>query len=50
MTGAAFTAPASGFTGRAITSPDGDLVEDAVAVAAGSHGATAALTSGTWLL
>jgi chitodextrinase len=50
MTGAVFTAPGSGFTSRVITSPDGDIVEDAVAVAAGSHGATATLSSGMWLL
>jgi hypothetical protein len=33
-----------------ITAPDGDIVEDAVAAAAGSHGATATLSSGAWLL
>jgi chitodextrinase len=50
MTGAAFTVPGTGFTSRVVTAPDGDIVEDAVAASAGSHGATASLSSGTWLL
>jgi hypothetical protein len=50
MTGAVFTAPGAGYTSRVITSPDGDLVEDALAASAGSHAATASLSSGTWLL
>ncbi len=35
---------------RVITSPDGDIVEDRVAAGAGSYGATAPLSSGTWLI
>jgi hypothetical protein len=50
MTGATFTAPGAGYTSRVITSPDGDIVEDAEAVAAGGHSANASLTSGTWIL
>jgi hypothetical protein len=50
MTGAAFSAPGPGFTSRVVTVPDGDLVADAVAASAGSYGATASLSSGTWLL
>ena len=50
MTGNTFTAAGSGFTSRVLTSPDGDIVEDAVAGAAGSYGATAPLGAGTWLL
>jgi hypothetical protein len=50
MTGATFTAPGSGYTSRVITAPDGDLVEDALGIAAGSHGASASLNSGTWIL
>jgi hypothetical protein len=48
--GASNSGTGSGFTSRVITSPDGDIVEDAVAVSAGSHTATAPLSSGTWLL
>jgi hypothetical protein len=33
-----------------ITSPDGDLVEDALAASAGSDSASAPLSGGTWLL
>ena len=50
MTGAVFTAPGSGYTSRVVTSPDGDIVEDAVASSAGSHSAAASLSGGTWLL
>jgi chitodextrinase len=50
MTSAVFTAPGSGFTSRVITVPDGDIVEDAVAAAAGSYQASASLNSGSWLL
>lgn len=50
MASAVFTAPGSGFTSRVITIPDGDIVEDAVAAAAGSYQASASLSSGTWLL
>ena len=50
MTGAVFTAPGSGFTSRIVTSPDGDLVEDAVAASPGSYTATASLSGGIWQL
>jgi hypothetical protein len=50
MTSATFSAPGAGFTSRLITSPDGDLLEDALAASAGSHSAAATLSSGTWLL
>jgi len=50
MTGAVFTAPGPGFIARVITSPDGDLIEDALAASPGNQGATASLGSGTWLL
>jgi len=50
MTGATFTTPVSGYTSRVITTPDGDLVEDALGIAAGSHSASASLSSGTWIL
>lgn len=45
-----FTVQDPGFTARVITSPDGDFVEDAIAAAAGSYGASAPLGSGTWLM
>ncbi len=41
---------ASGYVSRVITAPDADIVEDAVASSAGSYGATASLSGGTWLL
>jgi hypothetical protein len=50
MTGASFTGPGDGFSQRIVTSPDGDIVEDAAGLAAGPHDATAALSGGTWLL
>ncbi len=50
MAGATFTAPGASYTTRVITSPDGDIVEGAEAVAAGSHSASASLSSGTWIL
>ncbi len=50
MTGTVFTAAGSGFTSRVVTSPDGDLVADAVAASVGSYAASASLGSGTWLL
>ena len=47
-----FTAsPGKGFTSRMITSPDGDIIEDRMAKATGSHGATATLNSaGPWVM
>jgi hypothetical protein len=50
MTGAVFTGPGPGYASRVITSPDGDLVEDAIAPSAGSATASAPLSGGTWLL
>ncbi|MFN8575102.1 MAG: DUF4038 domain-containing protein [Gemmatimonadaceae bacterium] len=50
MTGALFTGPGPGYTLRVITSPDGDIVEDAIAPSAGSYSASAPLNDGTWLL
>lgn len=50
MTGATFSAAGSGYTSRVITSPDGDIVEDAVAASAGNYTATAPLSTGTWVL
>jgi hypothetical protein len=40
-----FTAgPGPGYTQRVVTNPDGDIVEDRVAAAAGAFNATAPLT------
>ena len=50
MTSGTFTSAGTGFTSRVITSPDGDIVEDAVAATPGSHASTATLGGGTWLL
>ncbi|MBI1814249.1 MAG: hypothetical protein HYR72_04685 [Deltaproteobacteria bacterium] len=50
MTGAAFSASWSSYTGRVITTPDGDIVEHAIAASAGKYTATASLNSGTRLL
>ena len=50
MTSAIFTAPGPGYTRRVITSPNGDIVEDAIGAVAGGHRATASLSNGTWLL
>jgi hypothetical protein len=50
MTGAVFTGPGPGYASRVITSPDGDLVEDAIAASAGNATASAPLSGGTWLL
>lgn len=50
MTGAVFSAAGPGYTSRVITSPDGDIVEAAVAAATGTYSASAPLSSGTWLL
>jgi hypothetical protein len=50
MTSAVFTAPGAGYTSRVVTSPDGDLVEDALAASPGGHAATASVSGGTWLL
>jgi hypothetical protein len=50
MTGVSFSGPGAGFTSRVITAPDADIIEDAVAAAAGSYNATAPLSGGTWVL
>jgi len=50
VTGTVSTAPGSGYTAQVITSPNGDIVEDAVAAVAGSYSATAPLSAGTWIL
>lgn len=50
MTSGSFTEPGGGFVSRVITSPDGDIVEDAVVVTPGGYQASASLTGGTWLL
>jgi hypothetical protein len=43
--------PGAGFTPRAITSPDGDLLEDRIVTAAGSYNTTAPLSSpGDWIM
>src|SRR5882724_859724 len=50
-TGAAFTAPGTGFTTRIITTAFGDIVEDSnAALPAGSYNATATLNNGSWLM
>ncbi|HVM98040.1 MAG TPA: DUF4038 domain-containing protein, partial [Candidatus Acidoferrales bacterium] len=50
MTGTSFSAAGSGFTAQLITAPDGDLVEDAVALTSGSYSTSAPLGAGTWIL
>jgi nitrogen fixation protein FixH len=44
------TGPASGFTSRLLTSPDGDIAEDQTVTAIGSYSATAPLNSGRWIM
>jgi fibronectin type 3 domain-containing protein len=44
------TGPASGFTKRLLTSPDGDIAEDKMVSATGSYGATAPLSSAPWIM
>jgi Abnormal spindle-like microcephaly-assoc'd, ASPM-SPD-2-Hydin/IPT/TIG domain/Cep192 domain 4 len=44
------TAPGAGYTERVITSPDGDMLEDAIATKIGSYSATAVLTSSAWIM
>jgi hypothetical protein len=51
MTADTYTGPGAGFTLRVITSPDGDILEDQIAAAAGNFDATASLNSSTaWLM
>jgi hypothetical protein len=45
------TGPASGFTSRIITSPDGDIAEDRLVAATGSYSATAPVSpAGGWVM
>jgi IPT/TIG domain/Fibronectin type III domain len=45
------TGPGSGFTKRLLTSPDGDIAEDEMLTATGSHSATAPVSpSGAWIM
>jgi fibronectin type 3 domain-containing protein len=44
------TGPGSGFTSRAITVPDADILEDRFVTSAASYSATAPLTSGDWIM
>ncbi len=45
-----FTGAGSGYTSRIITQPDADILEDRVVTATGSYSATAAHSSGTWVM
>jgi hypothetical protein len=49
LVGDVTTGPGSGYTNRVIT-PYGDILEDSIVTATGSHGATAALTGGPWIM
>ncbi len=42
--------PGAGYTSRAITSPDGDILEDEIVTTAGSYSATAQLNGGEWIM
>ena len=44
------TGPGTGYTSRVITSPDGDILEDAIVTTAGSYSATAKLSGGAWIM
>ncbi|MGH8305523.1 MAG: chitobiase/beta-hexosaminidase C-terminal domain-containing protein, partial [Steroidobacteraceae bacterium] len=44
------TGPGAGFTNRVITAPDGDIAEDRVVTTTGSYTASAATTSGQWIM
>jgi len=44
------TGPGSGYTNRVITAPDSDILEDQIVTTAGSHNATAAVSSGAWIM
>src|SRR4029453_13123374 len=46
----ATTAPGAGFTNRMIAVPNGDILEDRVAAPAGTYSATAAMSSGYWVM
>ncbi len=40
----------TGFTSRAITSPDGDIAEDRIVTTAGTYSATASIVTGDWIM
>ena len=44
------TGPGPGYTSRAITSPDGDILEDQIVSTTGSYNATAVVSSGKWIM
>jgi len=48
--GTVTTAAGAGYTSRVITSPNGSILEDRTVTTAGSYSATAALTSGGWVM
>ena len=43
------TAAGTGYTSRAITAPDGDILEDRVVTATGTYNATAPVSGGSWV-
>src|SRR5262249_21161915 len=49
MTSGTFSGPGAGFTLRAITQPDADIVEDEIVPAAGSYSATGP-QNGEWVM
>jgi len=49
-TNGAFSGPGTGFTQRILTPLDSDYAEDAIFTAAGSYAATAASSSGAWIM
>jgi fibronectin type 3 domain-containing protein len=44
------TGPGANFTSRLITVPDGDILEDRIVTTTGSYTATAAVTTGGWVM
>jgi fibronectin type 3 domain-containing protein len=44
------TGPGASFTTRVITNPDGDILEDRIVTTTGSYSATAAVSSGQWIM
>ena len=44
------TSPGAGYTERVMTTPDGDILEDAIVTTAGSHRATAQLMNSSWIM
>src|SRR6185437_5977432 len=44
------TGPGTGYTSRIITSPDADILEDAIVTSTGSYSATAPLSGGAWIM